>query len=195
MKFVKWKYPLLAFLFVAVLLSVILPIMLNAQTPDIPMPTYMPGERPPHLKGTPIFSTEKPKPTATANVEEMKLLPKVTPPVLPTAEFIDLAPELDHQDKFQITIRKPDGTIKVILYSPNMDQEEALQDTLDFGKLSACRHANGRDWWIIVARYTFNEFHRFLLTPTGLEWVGTQQIGDKVIIGGGQAFFTPDGNN
>jgi hypothetical protein len=73
-------------------------------------------------------------------------------------------------------------------------KQEALQDTLDFGKLSACRHANGRDWWIIVARYTFNEFHRFLLTPTGLEWVGTQQIGDKVIIGGGQAFFTPDGN-
>ncbi len=73
-------------------------------------------------------------------------------------------------------------------------KEEALQDTLDFGKLSACRHANGRDWWIIVARYTFNEFHRFLLTPTGLEWVGTQQIGDKLIIGVGQAFFTPDGN-
>ncbi|KGE89734.1 hypothetical protein IX84_01525 [Phaeodactylibacter xiamenensis] len=88
-----------------------------------------------------------------------------------------------------IDLLENNGLGKVILR-----KEEALQDTLDFGKLSACRHANGRDWWIIVARYTFNEFHRFLLTPTGLEWVGTQQIGDKVIIGGGQAFFTPDGN-
>ena len=81
------------------------------------------------------------------------------------------------------------GLGKVILR-----KEEISQDTLDFGKLSACRHANGRDWWVIVARYTLNEFHRFLLTPNGLEWVGTQQIGEGGILGLGQAFFTPDGN-
>lgn len=81
------------------------------------------------------------------------------------------------------------GLGKVILR-----KEEISQDTLDFGKLSACRHANGWDWWVIVARYTLNEFHRFLLTPNGLEWVGTQQIGEGGILGLGQAFFTPDGN-
>jgi hypothetical protein len=73
-------------------------------------------------------------------------------------------------------------------------KDKVLLDTLDYGKLSACRHANGRDWWVIVARYTLNEFHRLLLTPTGLEWVGTQQIGEGGNLGLGQAFFTPDGN-
>ncbi|KGE87227.1 hypothetical protein IX84_16390 [Phaeodactylibacter xiamenensis] len=82
-----------------------------------------------------------------------------------------------------------DGLGRVILR-----KEEISQDTLDPGKLSACRHANGRDWWVIVARYTLNEFHRFLLTPNGLEWRGTQQIGEGGNIGLGQAFFTPDGN-
>ncbi|WP_421949094.1 PKD domain-containing protein [Phaeodactylibacter xiamenensis] len=73
-------------------------------------------------------------------------------------------------------------------------KDKVLLDTLDYGKLSACRHANGRDWWVIVARYTLKEFHRLLLTPTGLEWVGTQQIGEGGNLGLGQAFFTPDGN-
>ncbi|WP_421947211.1 PKD domain-containing protein [Phaeodactylibacter xiamenensis] len=72
-------------------------------------------------------------------------------------------------------------------------KEIALLDTLDFGKLSACRHANGRDWWVLVPRYTFNEIHRFLLSPVGFEYLGLQEIGGGASIGLGQAFFTPDG--
>ncbi len=72
-------------------------------------------------------------------------------------------------------------------------REQILEDTLDYGKLSACRHANGRDWWVIAARHTLNEFHRFLLTPIGVEYIGAQKIGDELPIGGGQAFFSPNG--
>ncbi len=72
-------------------------------------------------------------------------------------------------------------------------RDQILEDTLDYGKLSACRHANGRDWWVIAARHTLNEFHRFLLTPIGVEYIGAQKIGDELPIGGGQAFFSPNG--
>jgi hypothetical protein len=135
MKRVKWKYPILAFLFVvALLLSVISPFMLKAQPPEMPTPIYMPGERPPELRGKPIFAPGEPRPTSTPNLEEMKLLPKVTPPILPTLEITDLAPGLAHNNKIQIRVTRPDGTARFIFISPNMDLAEVLQAHLKPGE-------------------------------------------------------------
>ncbi len=72
-------------------------------------------------------------------------------------------------------------------------KELLLSDTLDIGKLSACRHANGRDWWIIMPEFDSNRFYRYLLTPSGIRLEGIQEIGDVVPSGVGQAFFSPDG--
>ena len=43
-----------------------------------------------------------------------------------------------------------------------------VYDSLHFGRLTACRHANGRDWWLLLPKFQTNEFIRFLLTPAGI---------------------------
>ena len=72
-------------------------------------------------------------------------------------------------------------------------KELLAQDTFDAGKLSACKHANGRDWWILMPEQFSNRFHRFLLTPDGIDTMGVQIIGEPVPSGLGQATFSSDG--
>ncbi len=72
-----------------------------------------------------------------------------------------------------------------------------IQDTLVYGRLTATRHANGRDWWIIQQQYGTNKFYRFLLDNTGLiekeaMYVGADQLYNTS--GVGQAVFSPDGS-
>jgi hypothetical protein len=50
-----------------------------------------------------------------------------------------------------------------------------LQDTFGAG-LGACKHANGRDWWIVGIKDKGNEIFKFLLTTTGLQNKGSQQF-------------------
>lgn len=44
---------------------------------------------------------------------------------------------------------------------------------------AACRHANGRDWWILVSNADENIHYRFLLSPEGFSHPDTQFIGTK----------------
>lgn len=44
---------------------------------------------------------------------------------------------------------------------------------------AACRHANGRDWWILVSDADKNKHNRILLTPEGFSVPQTQNIGTK----------------
>ncbi len=67
------------------------------------------------------------------------------------------------------------------------------QDTFGFGRITATRHGNGRDWWILVNEKNSNRYHRWLLTPEGLVDEGVQAIGEPVENGLGQAVFSPDG--
>ena len=68
-----------------------------------------------------------------------------------------------------------------------------LLDTLDGGKLTACRHGNGRDWWIVVPYLNANEYHRFLLNTNGIQDYGIINTGTGMKWGLGQAVFSPDG--
>ena len=45
------------------------------------------------------------------------------------------------------------------------------------GGLSVTKHANGRDWWILVKKHYKNKFYKFLLTPSGIQSMGFQLIG------------------
>jgi hypothetical protein len=61
------------------------------------------------------------------------------------------------------------------------------------GRFTACRHANGRDWWIIAAHNTAGIVYKFLPDPQGV------QLHDKQLFSTynealGQAVFSPDGN-
>ena len=44
---------------------------------------------------------------------------------------------------------------------------------------AACRHANGRDWWVLVSNADENLHYRILLTPEGFSAPATQSIGTK----------------
>lgn len=69
-------------------------------------------------------------------------------------------------------------------------------DSLSPSQLTACKHANGRDWWLLQPRYPDNTYLRYLVTPWGVEGPFYQQIGPAVPHGGGwrsQASFSPDG--
>ncbi|MEL7222918.1 MAG: hypothetical protein AAGJ93_16470, partial [Bacteroidota bacterium] len=69
-----------------------------------------------------------------------------------------------------------------------------LDELLATGKITAVQHANGRDWWIPVRRYSSNEYYMFLLSHEGVENTGIQVIGDSIPSGSlGQAVFSPDG--
>ncbi len=68
-----------------------------------------------------------------------------------------------------------------------------VQDTLAGGKLMATKHANGRDWWMIIPRAETGEYYRFLITPNGIELLGLEDVGMTHRIGVGQAFFSQDG--
>jgi hypothetical protein len=69
-----------------------------------------------------------------------------------------------------------------------------LNDTLGSGKLSACKHANGRDWWIIVPEWNSNRYYRYLLTPQGIDTMGVHEVEEPIMNGLGQALFSPDGS-
>ncbi len=77
---------------------------------------------------------------------------------------------------------------------------------------SVTKHANGRDWWILLPEQGINHYRRYLLTPQGIEWPWIQEIvpnqtevvwkplsasfsptGDKFVFGyGNQAVFLFD---
>ena len=62
------------------------------------------------------------------------------------------------------------------------------------GGLTACRHGNGRDWWIVAVSNDGSLLHEFLLTPDTLIYTGVQNLSLQPNFGyAGQATFSPDG--
>lgn len=88
----------------------------------------------------------------------------------------------------KIDMRLDNGYGKVVAVN-----KPFLMDTFCYGKLTACKHANGRDWWILIPKWNSAVYFTFLLTPTGLESHGTQELGVAPISNAGQAVFSPDG--
>ncbi|MEO1259584.1 MAG: PKD domain-containing protein [Bacteroidota bacterium] len=72
-------------------------------------------------------------------------------------------------------------------------KQTILSDTLEDGKLQAVRHANGRDWWVLKRKEFVSSYYKMLLSPEGLSVVDSQQIGEPLRTGLGQAVFSPDG--
>ncbi len=71
-----------------------------------------------------------------------------------------------------------------------------INDTLATGKITAVRHANGRDWWILFHKIAgANEYYRVLLNSYGLVNLGTDTTGFSIPQEGvGQSVFSPDGS-
>ncbi|MEZ4892207.1 MAG: hypothetical protein R2778_04225 [Saprospiraceae bacterium] len=80
-------------------------------------------------------------------------------------------------DKLLYTrIAKESGQTKTLeVFEKN---QEIIQDSLSVGELSAVKHANGKDWWIIQPRRNSNQFYVFLFTKDGVVDTLLQTIGD-----------------
>ncbi|MCE7924355.1 MAG: T9SS C-terminal target domain-containing protein [Haliscomenobacteraceae bacterium CHB4] len=72
-----------------------------------------------------------------------------------------------------------------------------IQDTLARGMIQAQRHANGKDWWIIMPKSHSNCYYTILLTNNGIDTVFLQCIGENWGDEDptGQAVFSPNGQN
>jgi hypothetical protein len=88
---------------------------------------------------------------------------------------------------------KVKGNKKVVL-EKNMP---LMVDSLSVGELNAVKHANGKDWWIILPRRNSNQFYVFLFTKEGIVDTLIQKIGDGAPPeeeGYGQTIFSPNGD-
>ncbi len=71
-----------------------------------------------------------------------------------------------------------------------------IEDTLGYGELSAIKHSNGHDWWVLVPKDTSAKYLRMLLTEDTLLGPYEQSIGvatQHADRGDGQTNFSPDG--
>ncbi|MBP6531799.1 MAG: T9SS type A sorting domain-containing protein [Bacteroidia bacterium] len=69
-----------------------------------------------------------------------------------------------------------------------------LTDTFSFSSLQAVKHANGRDWWIVIHQFQTNKFFSFLVTPSGIQPEIQSDTGPVIGSGSdGQSTFSPDG--
>ena len=68
-----------------------------------------------------------------------------------------------------------------------------LTDTLTNAGFVATRHANGRDWWVLIKRYSLNDFAEILVTVNGPELMGFESLPGPFGEQGGQGSFSPNG--
>ncbi|MCC7244393.1 MAG: PKD domain-containing protein, partial [Saprospiraceae bacterium] len=69
-----------------------------------------------------------------------------------------------------------------------------VQDSMDWGHLTAVKHANGRDWWFLEHKAYSDKFHVGLVTPDTILKIRTQTVDSWFPKGWGQSQFSPDGS-
>ena len=89
------------------------------------------------------------------------------------------------------------------LYASHLSEQEVFEknmlvcaDSIFRSHLTACRHANGRDWWLVLNKIKSNQYYKYLLDPTCIHFIDLQAIGSPTTWEGtatGQSAFTPDG--
>ncbi|MBX7243392.1 MAG: T9SS type A sorting domain-containing protein [Bacteroidia bacterium] len=68
-----------------------------------------------------------------------------------------------------------------------------INDTIGIPNVAACRHANGRDWWLLFKGFRKHRFHRVLLTPDGFIMESSLDFGGNRMDMWSQTVFSPDG--
>lgn len=70
------------------------------------------------------------------------------------------------------------------------------QDTISGIRFTACRHANGRDWWLIYPNWALTKYYRFLITPNGIDSLPPLTINrppSAQVFSSNHTEFSPDG--
>ncbi|MBK9042514.1 MAG: T9SS type A sorting domain-containing protein [Saprospiraceae bacterium] len=73
------------------------------------------------------------------------------------------------------------------------DKHALTDSVVTLAGLTAVKHSNLEDWWIVMARRYTNRYARLLVTSDGLVEYPDISIGLDSILSGGQASFSPDG--
>lgn len=68
-----------------------------------------------------------------------------------------------------------------------------ISDEISAGQLTAVKHANGRDWWILSQRNDSKLFYQILVSPSGIK-TDSLKLDRNIDTGLGQAVFSPDGS-
>lgn len=109
---------------------------------------------------------------------------------LPMKRLPSIFPMIDqlYVSEIDMALNQGEGLVTIRNHS-------VLTDSTLTGRITACRHANGRDWWVVVARADISRLHKFILQPDGLHYTGYQDIsGFGLFTGGyGATCFSPDG--
>jgi hypothetical protein len=70
-----------------------------------------------------------------------------------------------------------------------------IEDTITQGRITATRHANGRDWWVVTHKFYSDVFYNVLVQPDTVlissQAVGPVQTTNDIL---GMAKFSPDGS-
>lgn len=79
---------------------------------------------------------------------------------------------------------------------PNFKNKFVINDTLIYGRMTGTRHANGRDWWVVVHRSDSDLYYKLLITPDSIygpypQNIGRQDHWEKFTQ---QCAFSPDGS-
>ena len=67
---------------------------------------------------------------------------------------------------------------------------------IPYSNLTACKHANGKDWWVVVPKKESNGYYKVLFNKKGVELAALQSVGDTIPEyhdGSGMSCFSPDG--
>ena len=89
---------------------------------------------------------------------------------------------------------KIDMTLNGGLGAVTTKNQVVINDTLINGEVTAVKHANGRDWWVVSHRWNSDLYYKLLVTPLGISLADTQHIGVINGIGSsGQVVFSRSG--
>jgi PKD repeat protein len=84
----------------------------------------------------------------------------------------------------------PDTTFEVMY----QDSALNLYHQYYIGDITATRHANGRDWWVITFDIFTPQYYAYLLEPEGIHLHHTGMVDVLIPNGLGQSVFSPLGN-
>ncbi len=69
-----------------------------------------------------------------------------------------------------------------------------LTDTLEVGRITATKHGNGRDWWVLVKEYKKMNYYALLVTPDSVYTYKYPMPGPYTLDFGGQVCFSNKGD-
>ncbi|MCW5907221.1 MAG: hypothetical protein KIS94_05140 [Chitinophagales bacterium] len=100
----------------------------------------------------------------------------------------DMATDIPWEQPMRVTASLIDMSYNTGLGKVLQRAVPILNDTLSDSRMTACKHANGRDWWLINHEYNTNRIYTHLITPDTILGPYSQYTG-----GGGQKLIMVDG--